>query len=38
MSDKLRENFADMVVYKDLGKMSFLKTLKLPAFLQVTGC
>lgn len=34
MSDKLRENFADMVVYKDLGKMSFLKTLKLPAFLR----
>jgi ATP-dependent Lon protease len=34
VSDKLRENFADMVVYKDLGKMSFLKTLKLPAFLR----
>lgn len=34
MSDKLREYFDEMVVYKDLGEMSFLKTLKLPSFLR----
>mgnify|MGYP000534386498 FL=1 len=34
MSDKLRECFDEMVVYKDLGEMSFLKTLKLPSFLR----
>lgn len=32
--DKLRENFDEMVVYKDLKEMSFLKTLKLPSFLR----
>lgn len=34
MSEKLRECFDEMVVYKDLGEMSFLKTLKLPSFLR----
>lgn len=34
MSDKLMECFDEMIVYKDLGEMSFLKTLKLPAFLR----
>lgn len=34
MKDKLRECFDEMVVYKDLGEMSFLKTLKLPSFLR----
>lgn len=34
MNDKLRECFDEMVVYKDLGDMSFLKTLKLPSFLR----
>lgn len=34
MSDKLRECFDEMVVYKDLREMSFLKTLKLPSFLR----
>lgn len=34
MSDKLRECFDEMVVYKDLSGMSFLKTLKLPSFLR----
>ena len=34
MTDKLRECFDEMVVYKDLQKMSFLKTLKLPSFLR----
>ena len=34
MNDKLKECFNEMVVYKDLGEMSFLKTLKLPSFLR----
>ena len=34
MTDKLRECFDEMVVYKDLREMSFLKTLKLPSFLR----
>ena len=34
MSDKLRECFDEMVVYKDLNEMSFLKALKLPSFLR----
>lgn len=34
MSEKLREQFDEMVVYKDLKEMSFLKTLKLPSFLR----
>lgn len=34
MSDKLREQFDEMVVYKNLKEMSFLKTLKLPSFLR----
>ena len=34
MSKKLREQFDEMVVYKDLKEMSFLKTLKLPSFLR----
>ena len=34
MSEKLREHFDEMVVYKDLKEMSFLKTLKLPSFLR----
>ena len=34
MSDKLRECFDEMAVYKNLDEMSFLKTLKLPSFLR----
>lgn len=34
MINKLREHFDEMVVYKDLKEMSFLKTLKLPSFLR----
>ena len=34
MNNKLKECFEDMVVYKDLSEMSFLKTLKLPSFLR----
>ena len=34
MSDKLRDCFEEMAVYKNLGEMSFLKTLKLPSFLR----
>lgn len=34
MSEKLRDSFEEMVVYKDLKEMSFLKTLKLPSFLR----
>jgi len=34
VTDKLRECFDEMVVYKDLREMSFLKTLKLPSFLR----
>lgn len=34
MSDKLIEIFDDKVVYKDLKKNSFFKTLKLPSFLR----
>ena len=34
MSEKLIECFDEMVVYKDLGEMSFLKSLKLPSFLR----
>ena len=34
MTSKLREHFEEMVVYKDLKEMSFLKTLKLPSFLR----
>lgn len=34
MTDKLRECFDEMVVYKDLKEMSFLKSLKLPSFLR----
>jgi ATP-dependent Lon protease len=32
--EKLRDSFDEMVVYKDLKEMSFLKTLKLPSFLR----
>jgi ATP-dependent Lon protease len=34
LTDKLREHFDEMVVFKDLKEMSFLKTLKLPSFLR----
>lgn len=34
MSDKLRDCFEEMAVYKNLDEMSFLKTLKLPSFLR----
>lgn len=34
MSDKLMEVFDDKVVFKDLKKNSFFKTLKLPSFLR----
>lgn len=34
MIDKLKECFDDKVVYKDLKKNSFFKTLKLPSFLR----
>jgi len=34
VSDKLRECFEEMAVYKNLDEMSFLKTLKLPSFLR----
>lgn len=34
MCDKLRDCFEEMAVYKNLGEMSFLKTLKLPSFLR----
>lgn len=34
MVDRLRECFDEMVVYKDLKEMSFLKSLKLPSFLR----
>lgn len=34
MNDKLKDCFAEMVVYKNLGEMSFLKTMKLPSFLR----
>lgn len=34
MTNKLREQFDEMVVFKDLKGMSFLKTLKLPSFLR----
>lgn len=34
LSEKLRENFDQMVVYKNLKDMSFLKSLKLPSFLR----
>ncbi len=34
MIEKLRDNFEEMVVYKDLNKMSFLKSIKLPSFLR----
>ena len=34
MSEKLRGNFDQMVVYKNLKDMSFLKGLKLPSFLR----
>ncbi len=32
--EKLQDSFDEMVVYKDLRNMSFLKTLKLPSFLR----
>ena len=34
MQEKLREAFDEMVVYKDLKEMSFLKSMKLPSFLR----
>lgn len=34
MTEKLRKYFDEMVVYKDLKEISFLKTLKLPSFLR----
>ena len=34
MEDKLRECFSEMVVYKDLKKTSFFKSLTLPSFLR----
>lgn len=34
MSEKLKECFEDMVVYKDLREISFLKTMKIPSFLR----
>lgn len=34
MENKLKEYFEDMVVYKDLKKSNFFKTMKLPSFLR----
>ncbi len=34
LSDKLRDNFDQMVVYKDLQKANFFKTLSLPSFMR----
>ena len=34
MEGKLRECFADMVVYKDLKKSNFFSSLGLPSFLR----
>ena len=34
MSDKLRDCFEEMAVYKNLGEISVLKTLKIPSFLR----
>lgn len=32
--EKLRDNFDEMVVYKDLKKTNFFSTLSLPAFMR----
>ena len=34
LSEKLRNNFDEMVVYKDLKKTNFFSTLSLPAFMR----
>ena len=34
LSDKLRDNFDEMVVYKDLKKTNFFSTLSLPSFMR----
>ena len=34
ISDKLRDNFDEMVVYKDLKKTNFFSTLSLPSFMR----
>lgn len=34
LSDKLRDNFDEMVVFKDLKKTNFFSTLSLPAFMR----
>ena len=34
LSEKLRDNFDEMVVYKDLKKTNFFSTLSLPAFMR----
>lgn len=34
LSEKLRDNFDEMVVYKDLQKTNFFSTLSLPAFMR----
>ena len=33
-SEKLRDNFDEMVVFKDLKKTNFFSTLSLPAFMR----
>jgi ATP-dependent Lon protease len=34
ISDKIRDNFDEMVVYKDLKKTNFFSALSLPAFMR----
>ena len=34
LSEKLRDNFDEMVVYKDLKKTNFFSALSLPAFMR----
>ena len=34
LSEKLRDNFDEMVVFKDLKKTNFFSTLSLPAFMR----
>ena len=34
ISEKLRDNFDEMVVFKDLKKTNFFSTLSLPAFMR----
>ena len=34
LSEKLRDNFDEMVVYKDLRKTNFFSTLSLPSFMR----